>query len=81
MRSCGGLFWQFGHSVGHSQPRRIPGGLAYVQNIRDCRDLPYRTRDARGYGPDEVQFSDDQERKEPRDANLPSPKIGHHVEC
>jgi len=63
MRSCEGLFWQFGHSVGHSQPQRIPGGLAYVQNIRDCGASPYRTRDATEYGPDDGQISDGQQPK------------------
>jgi hypothetical protein len=51
MQSCKGLFWQFGHSVGHSQPQRIPGGLAYVQSIRQCRTSLFRYSDATGYAP------------------------------
>ena len=81
MRSCEGLFWQFGHSVGHSQPQRIPGGLAYAQNILHCRVRCFAPEMPPDTLPLVANFPMTDSGKEPRGANLSSPKISHHVEC
>ena len=81
MRSCEGLFWQFGHSVGHSQPHGIPGGLAYAQNIHQRWTALFRSSNATGYAPLMADFLADQQRNRASEANRSSPKISHHVEC